>query len=48
LIDWINLKEYLLVNIGIVDESSREIIMVPKGERYIKFIERIRNGRSGT
>ena len=48
LINWMNLKEYLLVKIGIVDESSREIKMVPKGERYIKFIERIKDGRSGT
>ena len=48
LINWMDLKEYLLVKIGIVDESSREIKMVPKGERYIKFIERIKDGRSGT
>lgn len=46
LTSWIDLKEYLLVKIDIVDENSRKIIMLPKGERYLRLIERIKDGRS--
>lgn len=42
LIDSLRLKEYLLVKIEITDDNSRKITLVPKGERYIRFIERIR------
>ncbi|MCX7795609.1 MAG: tRNA (adenosine(37)-N6)-threonylcarbamoyltransferase complex ATPase subunit type 1 TsaE [bacterium] len=40
LISLLDLKEYLLIKIDITDNNSREITLIPKGERYIKFIER--------
>jgi len=48
LVNWIDLKEYLLVKIDILDEDSRRIIMLPKGERYVSLIERIKDGGLNT
>ncbi|MGC8971435.1 MAG: tRNA (adenosine(37)-N6)-threonylcarbamoyltransferase complex ATPase subunit type 1 TsaE [bacterium] len=45
LTSWIDLKEYILIKIDIVDENSRKIVILPKGERYASLIERIRDGR---
>lgn len=42
LMNLLSLKEYLLVKIDITNNNSREITLIPKGDRYIRFIERIR------
>ncbi len=42
LINILNLKEYLLVKIDIIEDSFRKITLIPKGERYIRLIERIK------
>lgn len=42
LIKLLNLKEYLLVKIDIIEDNSRKITLLPKGERHIRLIERIK------
>lgn len=41
------LKGYLHIKINITGEDSREIILKPEGSRYIEYIRRIIDGRSG-
>lgn len=47
LLNHLPLDEYLLVRIDVVDENSREIVLEPRGERYIEYTRRIKDGISG-
>lgn len=42
LIDLLKLREYILIKVDIIDNDSRKITLIPKGERYIRLIERIK------
>jgi len=47
LLNHLPLDEYLLVRIDVVDENSRGIVLEPRGERYIEYTRRIKDGISG-